>query len=106
MVFVQQHRGAYLDELLRVQRTVPVLALPDGSGDLDACSVDRLPDVFLVDPPCDLRDKERGQPLGTARLVHAQEVYFAHLHNALTCTHLHGDTRDEPGKDFSCMSIG
>ena len=57
------------DELLGVERAVPVLALGDGLGQHHACSVHRLPDVVEVDAPRDLlhRGGQRGAKRGMCR---------------------------------------
>mmetsp|Transcript_82764 Transcript_82764/g.192306 ORF Transcript_82764/g.192306 Transcript_82764/m.192306 type:complete len:307 (-) Transcript_82764:282-1202(-) len=88
-------RETHLDQLLRVQRPVVVAALTDRSRQDYTSCVDRLPDVLLVHPPCDLLDQHRCQALRPQFLVHAEEVDLHHADHWVVDLHACRNASDE-----------
>lgn len=70
----RDRREARLDELLRVEVAVVVLAAGDGGGEIGAGGVDGLEDAFEVGAAGDFLDEERSETAGAELLVHAEEV--------------------------------
>mmetsp|Transcript_40908 Transcript_40908/g.112483 ORF Transcript_40908/g.112483 Transcript_40908/m.112483 type:complete len:252 (-) Transcript_40908:723-1478(-) len=70
----REAREADFDELLRVERAVPVPAACDRLWQHDACRVCSLEDLAHVDAPCDLLDEDGRETLGAQLLVDAEEV--------------------------------
>ena len=89
-----QPREAHLDELLGVERAVPVAAARDGLGQHHARRVHRLPHAPEVDPPRDLLDQHGCQALGAQLLVHAEEVDLRHGERGAAHGHVLRDAGD------------
>mmetsp|Transcript_22427 Transcript_22427/g.63649 ORF Transcript_22427/g.63649 Transcript_22427/m.63649 type:complete len:446 (+) Transcript_22427:202-1539(+) len=69
---------ADFDELLWVERAVPVAAARDRPRQHHPGRVGRLEDALLVDAAGDLSDEHRSEPLRAQLLVHAEEVHLDH----------------------------
>lgn len=67
-------REARLDELLRVEVAVVVLAAGDGGGEVGTCGVDRLEDALEMSTAGDFLNEEGRETARTELLVHAKEV--------------------------------
>mmetsp|Transcript_29490 Transcript_29490/g.93227 ORF Transcript_29490/g.93227 Transcript_29490/m.93227 type:complete len:413 (-) Transcript_29490:30-1268(-) len=69
---------ADFDELLGVERPVPVAAARDRPRQHHPGRVGRLEDAFLVDTAGDLSNEHRSEPLRAQLLVHAEEIHLDH----------------------------
>ena len=75
----REMREFHLDQLLGVDRSMPVPTGAHGLGQHHAGSVHSLEDALQVHSPRDLPDEDRGKSFGTQLLVHAEEVDLHHL---------------------------
>lgn len=89
-----QRCEADLDELLRVEVTMPVQGSRERSWDGGAGGIDSLPHVTDIDTTCNFLDQHRCQALSTKFLVDAQEVDLSSLDCLTIQVHLDGNTSD------------
>mmetsp|Transcript_1391 Transcript_1391/g.4568 ORF Transcript_1391/g.4568 Transcript_1391/m.4568 type:complete len:341 (-) Transcript_1391:502-1524(-) len=90
-----KRREANINQLLRVQRAMPVLAKANRLWDDDAGRVRGLEDAGEVAAARDLADKHGRKALGAQLLVHAQEVHLARREPVAVDDDLGGRRADE-----------
>lgn len=91
-------REFHIDELLRVQVSMPVLCGGPRRGERSARSVDGLPLVAQIDTSSHFTDQGRSETLITEFLVHTEEVNLSHLDRTAIDDHGDWDGSDEAAK--------
>jgi len=86
---------ADIDELLRVQVSMPVLSCADGRGKSGSRGVDGLPNVFHIHSTSQFADEKGSELLITDLFVHAQEVDLSHFDSVSIDHHSDGNSRNE-----------
>ena len=94
----REMREFHLDQLLGVDRPMPVPTGAHGLGQHHAGGVHSLEDALQVYSPRDLPDEDRGKPFGTQLLVHAEEVDLHHLLGLGVNANMGRHRRDEANK--------
>ena len=94
----REMREFHLDQLLGVDRPMPVPTGAHGLGQHHASSVHSLEDALQVHSPRDLPDEDRGKPFGTQLFVHAEEVDLHHLLGLGVNANMGRHRRDEANK--------
>lgn len=88
-------RETYVQQLIRVQRSVPVCSCSNWGWDDCTSCVNGLPHVCSINSPCDLFDQSRGKSFFPKRFMNTQKVDLSHFNVFPINVHMDRDCGDE-----------